>query len=106
MASFKTKAPRNVVGVDCIHIQHPDAKFQLCGNIVFLVLESATCGAFRLAGARIVCARPEELVNSEVAELRGSVAPAAWPEQRLVLTLLNLSVIFICVTKVKARISA
>merc|ERR1712038_1734584 len=78
MASFKTKAPRNVVGVDCIHIQHPDAKFQLCGNIVFLVLESATCGAFRLAGARVVCARPEELVNSQIAELCGTVAPSTW----------------------------
>ena len=82
MASFKTKAPRNVVGVDCIHIQHPDAKFQLCGNIVFLVLESATCGAFRLASARVVCARPEELVNSQITELCGTVAPSTWSEQR------------------------
>ena len=34
-----------------------------------------------LPGASVVSSRPEELVDSEVAELRGSVAPAACSEQ-------------------------
>ena len=42
-----------------------------------LVLEHAGEGALLLAGAGVVAARPEELVQSEPAELRAAVTPGA-----------------------------
>ena len=71
-----------MIRVDCVHVQHPDAKLQLCGNIVFLVFERTGSGTGGLASARVMSSRPEELVDSQITKLCGPVAPSSWPEQR------------------------
>ena len=51
MACIQARAPLDLLGIDRVHVKHPDAQLQLRGHVVLLVLERASSRSLGLARA-------------------------------------------------------